>query len=351
MAQTKDNHWITLAVAMIGAAGVVWAAWLNRPAERAARTEQKCAEVVRASWAKNLKGELLSDEKVLFECLSKTDRGADPSLYADISYLLLLCSRERYLHVASRNPSLGVQGQYSSVEQTRQPSPQCSTYPAKLEAIQVAEVKKFSPEALVAASVRRTCVKNYPWPDGEFLDNVTPERMAEIKDSVNTLLDRLKAHEDNLSAVESSLSQTHEVRLAFAVANGRDPYLVRLYGDLLYVISLRNHSRHDKIISYYHSLGKLYELGPRHAIADEGDEATYFTENTIFNLLSVLYYQAVAAGKSLGAAEVHAALKEYLAQRDALAFGIQLLGDPYSDLMKAAGCREVEARRASNSSN
>jgi hypothetical protein len=345
--------WATLAVAIIGSVGVVAAAWLARPSsltQPKATSPAECRRLVRQSWAGNLRGRILSDERALYDCLSQIDRHEDPSLYSDVTYLLLLCSRERYIHSTSGSlPALAPNKPNSSLSRRSSTSVSpstCEQYRREYADLPPEEPRISLDSAVLEQVVNtRTCIASYPWPDGTSLQDVTAEKMAKLRDSTEAFLRETSTYRtEQLLAVAADPNRPrHEAGLAFSLAHGRDPNLLQMYGDLLYMIVLSREGKHDKLVSHFFMLQTRYDLRAQSAPFDDAASNTYFTAPNIINLFLVLYYNSVPQMSSISDIAVNRALASYLGDRLALQSEIGLIGDPYPEFMERIGCNRLSA--------
>jgi hypothetical protein len=182
--------------------------------------------------------------------------------------------------------------------------------------------KTLTDDQLEAATSHRICINSYPWRMGTFLDRVTPEEMNEIRNEANRKFDPIVAN-----------------RLAAGKTDDTYESLVRPYGDLLYMMVLRREKRFGDVIRHYSEASTIQALSRNDfSTSDQAEEATYYTRDSLNKLITLLYYEALAKAGSVSQATIRRTLDEYIAHRTSFVFQIEVVGDPYYDLLRALGC-------------
>ena len=130
-------------------------------------------------------------------------------------------------------------------------------------------------------------------------------------------------------------------RLAAGKTDDTYESLVRPYGDLLYMMVLeqeRNGFLGD-MIRHYSEASTIQALSRNDfSTSDQAEEATYYTRDSLNKLITLLYYEALAKAGSVSQATIRRTLDEYIAHRTSFVFQIEVVGDPYYDLLRALGC-------------
>lgn len=181
----------------------------------------------------------------------------------------------------------------------------------------------------------RSCIKSYPWPNGKSFETVTSAReMKTIKENVADLAKAyLRTH--------AIISPEVDMQRAIIAHSVHSPDWLRqtlLYGETLHVLLLAREGRHADVIKEVARLRVSKSVKARQTTYDEGDEHTYFSAESLGNILVQLEYTA-RGNTAKSRRDALAAIQSYAKEKRLLAACAQF-SDARGALLEAAGCAE-----------
>jgi hypothetical protein len=187
----------------------------------------------------------------------------------------------------------------------------------------------------------RLCLQSYPWPERErkdqtFYNYVEPARMLEIMNTVNQKAQRMLTDRVALKSASNPISSIQDQVLALLISNGININLIRSYGLLLYTKMLLKAGNYDEVIGM---VGNSYLEKVKPKTLDDAEEATYFSEQTIINMLALFRFQAESKKGPHDFQSGYKVLIDFLQKRNALKSVMKMAGDPTEQLFINIDCQ------------
>lgn len=184
---------------------------------------------------------------------------------------------------------------------------------------------------------KRVCIKTYPWPDDLSLENISSTQMPDLLKRVDQLIeDYSKKRFDGINPL--TIDDTTTFKFVSRSNRGWDHKLLQKYGYFLYLITLLREDNYEKANLVIEEINKKWTIQIRNATWDGADKDTYYSNETLDNIFSLIKYKVVAArGEDSRKKSLKIAFK-YSKDRELLSDEIAFLGDPADDFMLNAGC-------------
>ncbi len=221
--------------------------------------------------------------------------------------------------------------------------PSCATLADELSRDLTPRTASRSSKAdLDRIAVERTCLKSYPWPPKfmvveDKLSKVTPDEMKAINEEVEGLVQEYKIlGKRGLS--KHADSDFVATRFYTQYVDKRDMVILDKVSEILYIKVLMANDMYQEGKVEIESAFKRWSILAKDTPWDEGDQDTYFSNETLDRIFILLKFQIYSALPTSSRNEAAAIAAEYLSARPLLANEINLLGDPGKDLLENAGC-------------
>jgi hypothetical protein len=188
---------------------------------------------------------------------------------------------------------------------------------ARLFDVPVSAVDDFRDEG----GGERVCIKSFPWPWGGFDQKkymgFKARQMKELRDHLDSITARYQAGDPSL---EKDLLDrpAHEREHYRNLKTGHDIEQIRLFCDLLHVRFLRREFRNDEVVRYLARQRIKYDVTARFVRIDDLDKSTYFSRQTLRNMIVAEELAARASSARRNLASTVALLADCLNTKDAL---------------------------------
>lgn len=202
-------------------------------------------------------------------------------------------------------------------------------------------IAKLSEEELEKVSKKRTCIKNFPWPKDESFETVSAQRMAELRQDIAAAV--VKYQTGRLKEADLSGLELHQLLAMYVMEEGRDPQLLRLYSDFLAAFLQNREGELSGVLQTIEEVElRIGVVTARDSSFDTGDENTYFSHDSLMNLLFLLKTRASLANGYSSEEEQLQAANAYAEHYPALANYFALTGgNQLADLEEVLGCAQV----------
>ena len=227
----------------------------------------------------------------------------------------------------------------------------------KYEEVFQSEIVDLEEEEIESESKIRPCIKTFPWPQNEFIQNkegefIASKRMKEINDDISKYVQdynvlRGPKNYRHLVKFENSRfykkyeKNLHALFVGFRLEDGMDQKLLRLYSKFLYVRALYAENDFEGIKNELSVSTTKLSRDITILEFDVLEEATYFKEETLNGLLLLHYYYAHAYSFNEDLEKNKEILYRYLSIRKKISPLIFIYGDPLDDLIYNADCEEI----------
>lgn len=196
--------------------------------------------------------------------------------------------------------------------------------------------------------VQRPCLKSYPWPEHKFLsaqqksqDNeeksaVTANEMLKIMNTNNVIAENFKATSSN--DIFAAANDMHEMIALYRLKEGMLPEQINLFGAFLYLYTLTRENRYQEALDFSKKIISDKKITAAPTIYDDLEQATYFSKQSLSNLIIILQYTAISYLAEGTLKDQQENLADYSKIRKNLVNQFKIVPDPYEYLYENAGC-------------
>lgn len=199
---------------------------------------------------------------------------------------------------------------------------QCASFTKKpVSAEKLLPTKKLTDTEITLIERQRACLKGYSYPGGEeALLKATP---AELKADLVHLQWLFDSHPQF-----GALSKNDQLR-ALRIEMGWNREQVLLWGNFFYLRQLSNDEQYETVIQEAERIRKDFGLTVQPLkVWDAADANTYFSPQTLRNMISALEYDAKGHVMPKSGSQRDALVKEYLIDEAALRPTMEFTGNP-----------------------
>jgi|SRR5919108_2473979 hypothetical protein len=205
--------------------------------------------------------------------------------------------------------------------------------------IETPEIQQLSETEFEAVAQERSCIKSYLGPAIDSFPSMTSNQMKNIRDHTNTLIQEYVRDPAPLfNKVASNKLPLEDILVVYHLTKGKNLDLFRLYGDLLYLKLLLKEQNFAEAHSRVQELRRTYNLTVAPSILDTGDEHTYFSKQTLHNLILLQGYSAQAQLKPEDFVSGSHILENFLKDRPSFASVFVFQEDPSEKMFSNIGC-------------
>jgi hypothetical protein len=194
-------------------------------------------------------------------------------------------------------------------------------------------VRNLSADQLARGTLERACLKSYSdgFPGGEeaFL-KADSETLRKDLDHVDGLFTQYAAAGNFAKGAGNEPDQHRKTHIEL----GWDREQVLLWGNFYYIRRLFEEGKFKQVLVEVTRVRKTFSLEVRPLASwDKLEEATYFSKQSLRNLISTMDYRAQAKLPTTTTARVILA-DDFIAKRDALKPFFKMTGDPTREMLK-----------------